>query len=168
MRAARALILLIGTTLPALTPAFANDGFNIVIPGRAGVPIIINGVDASWAVVESDWGLAKNVHVQPTVYGGRAVDLGPPQVGHYYPSAGHMPGYGRLEIQPPANRKLPKPAESFHQSWSVQSSSQPAQSDVPLNPPAVIVAPEGAMDRPHDFPNQPNDFRHRNHRKFRH
>jgi hypothetical protein len=168
MRAARALLLLIGTTLPALTPASANDGFNIVIPGRAGVPIIINGVDASYAVVESDWGLAKNIHVQPTVYGGRTVDLGPPQVGHYYPSAGHMPGYGRLEIQPPANRKLPKPAESFHQSWSVQSAQQPAQSDVPLNPPAVIVAPEGTMDRPHDFPNPPNDFRNRNHRKFRH
>ena len=78
------------------------------------MPIIINGVDASWAVVESDWGLAKNVHVQPTVYGGRLVDPGP-NVGHYYPSAGHVPGYGRLEIQPPANRKLPQPAESYHQ-----------------------------------------------------
>jgi hypothetical protein len=167
MRAARALLLLMGTTLPALTPALANDGFSVVIPGRAGVPIIINGVDASWAVVESDWGLAKNVHVQPTVYGGRYVDLAP-NVGHYYPSAGHMPGYGRLEIQPPANRKLPKPAESFHQSWSVQSTPQPAQSDVPFNPPAVIVAPEGTMDRPHDFPSQPQDFRHRNQRKFRH
>jgi len=167
MRAARALLLLIGTTLPALTPAFANDGFSIVIPGRAGVPIIINGVDASYAVVESDWGLAKNVHIQPTVYGGRIVDL-TPNVGHYYPSAGHMPGYGRLEIQPPANRKLPKPAESFHQSWSVQSAQQPAQADIPLDPPAVIVAPEGGMDRPHDFPKPPQDFRHRNHRKFRH
>src|ERR1700733_4931418 len=160
MRAARALLLLIGTTLPALSPASANDGFSIVIPGRAGVPIIINGVDASWAVVESDWGLAKNDHIQPTVYGGRIVDPGPP-VGHYYPSAGHMPGYGRLEIQPPANRKLPQPAPSFHQSWSVQSAPQPAQSDVPPNPPAVIVAPEiGASGR--------DDFGHRNHRKFRH
>ena len=61
MRAARALLLLIGTTLAALSPASANDGFSIVIPGRAGVPIIINGLDASWAVVESDWGLAKNL-----------------------------------------------------------------------------------------------------------
>ena len=155
MRAARALLLLIGTTLPALSPASANDGFSIVVPGRAGVPIIINGVDASWAVVESDWGLAKNVHIQPTVYGGRPVDPGPP-VGRYYPSAGHMPGYGRLEIQPPANRKLPPRAESFHQSWSVQSAPQPAQSDVPTNPPAVIVAPDS-----------PQDFQHRSHRKYR-
>ena len=163
MRAAQALLLLIGTSLPAA----ANDGFAIVIPARPGVPIIINGVDASWAVVEGDWGLAKNVHVQPTVYGGRYVDLGP-QVGHYYPSAGHMPGYGRLEIQPPANRKLPPRAESYHQSWSAQSTPQPAHSDVPLDPPAVIVAPGGTMDRPQDFSNPPHDFRHRNHRKFRH
>src|SRR4051795_8888637 len=141
MRAARALLLLIGTTLPALSPASANDGFSIVIPGRAGVPVIINGVDASWAVVESDWGLAKNIHIQPTVYGGRTVDLAP-EVGHYYPSAGHRPGYGRLEIQPPANRRLPAPAESYHKSWSMHSAPQPMQSDIPLDPPAVIVAPD--------------------------
>jgi hypothetical protein len=51
MRATQALLLLIGATLTALTPAAANDGFSIVIPGRAGVPIMINGVDASYAVV---------------------------------------------------------------------------------------------------------------------
>jgi len=54
--------------------AFAGGGFDIVVPGRAGVPIIINGIDASYAVVEGDWGLAKNVHVQPTIYGGRIID----------------------------------------------------------------------------------------------
>ena len=83
--------------------AFAGGGFEIVIPGRPGVPVIINGVDASYSVVEGDWGLAKRIHVQPTVYGGRYVDP-VPNVGHYYPSAGRMPGYGRLEIEPPANR----------------------------------------------------------------
>jgi hypothetical protein len=115
MRAGLALAILIGTTAAAL----ADSAPVIVIPGRPGVPIIINGVDASYAVVEGDWGLGKNVHVQPTVYGGRYVDS-PPNVGHYYPSAGHQPGYGRLEIEPPANRRLPRPAESFHQSWSAQ------------------------------------------------
>src|SRR3954471_772123 len=151
MRAAQALLFLLGTTLPAA----ANGGFSIVVPGRAGVPIVINGVDASWAVVESDWGLAKNVHMQPTVHGGRLVDVGPP-VGHYYPSAGHTPGYGRLEIQPPANRRLPRESESYYRSWSSQSTPQ---LEVPANPPAVIVAPQidydwqhGRHPRPHRNP----------------
>jgi hypothetical protein len=131
--------------------AFAGGGFEIVIPGRPGVPVIINGVDASYAVVEGDWGLAKNTHVEPTVYGGRYIDP-VPRVGHYYPSAGHMPGYGRLEIEPPPSRILPKPAESYHQSWSAQSAPLPAQSDVPVNPPAIIYAPQDDWRRPHRFP----------------
>src|SRR5665213_35961 len=133
MRAALALAILIGTALPAV----ASEGFDLVIPGRPGVPVIINGVDASYAVVEGDWGLGRSIHVQPTVYGGRPVDPEPP-VGHYYPSAGHLPGYGRLEIEPPPSRILPKPAESFHQSWSAQSAPPQAQ---PLYPPAVIATP---------------------------
>src|ERR1700726_1727135 len=106
MRAGLALVILIGTTWTAS----AGDGFDIVIPGRPGVPVVINGVDASYAVVEGDWGLAKGEHVQPTVYGGRPIDPAP-RVGHYSPTSGRLPGYGRLEIEPPANRALPKPAE---------------------------------------------------------
>src|SRR4030088_2375864 len=122
MRAGIALAILIGTASAAL----ADTSPVLVIPGRPGVPIIINGVDASYAVVEGDWGLDKGVHVQPTVYGGRYVDI-EPHVGLYYPSAGHVPGYGRVEIEPPANRKLPQPAESWHESWSAQSAPQQAQ-----------------------------------------
>ena len=146
MRFISVLLIVIGTTLPA----FAGDGFHIVIPGRPGVPIIINGIDASYAVVEGDWGLSRGTHVQPTVYGGRYIDP-VPNVGHYYPSAGHMPGYGRVEIQPSANRKLPQPAESYHQSWSAQSNPPQPQADVPFYPPPVIVAPR--VDGP------PRDFR---------
>ena len=136
MRIGVILALFIATN----SAAFAGGGFEIVIPGRPGVPIIISGVDASYAVVEGDWGLGKGTHVQPTVYGGRYVDP-VPRVGHYYPSAGRMPGYGRLEIEPPANRRLPQPAESYHQSWSAQSAPLPAQSNVPVDPPAIIYAP---------------------------
>ena len=110
MRTGLALAILIGTA----TAALAQGGPVLVIPGRPGVPIVINGVDASYAVVEGDWGLGKGWHVTPTVYGGRYYDP-TPTVGHYYPSAGQQPGYGRLEIEPPANRKLPQPAESYHQ-----------------------------------------------------
>jgi hypothetical protein len=146
----------------AALPAGAADGFDIVIPGRPGVPVIINGVDASYAVVDGDWGLAKGVHVQPTVYGGRYVD-GEPNVGHYYPSLGRKPGYGRLEIEPPANRILPPPAESFHQSWSAASTpprAQPAQPEVPFYPPPVIVAPpNGGAGMPYDPAVRPQDPR---------
>ena len=135
----------IGVTLAILmatnSAAFAGGGFEIVIPGRPGVPVIINGVDASYSVVEGDWGLERRNHVQPTIYGGRYVDP-VPNVGHYYPSAGRIPGYGRLEIEPPTNRKLPQPAESYHQSWSAQSEPLPAQSNVPVNPPEIIYAPQ--------------------------
>jgi hypothetical protein len=145
----------VGVTLAILmamtSTAFAGGGFEIVIPGRPGVPVIINGVDASYAVVEGDWGLGKGNHVEPTVYSGRYVDP-VPRVGHYYPSAGRMPGYGRLEIEPPANRRLPQPAESYHQSWSAQSAPLPAQSNVPVDPPEIIYAPQVDRRRPHHFP----------------
>ena len=138
MRIGLALAILIGTTAAAL----AQGGPVLVIPARPGVPIVINGVDASYAVVEGDWGLGKGWHVTPTVYGGRYYDP-TPTVGHYYPSAGQQPGYGRLEIEPPANRKLPQPAESYHNSWSAQSSPPQPQPEVPLYPPPVLLAPPG-------------------------
>ena len=147
MRVGVALAILIGTTAAAM----ADSSPVLVIPGRPGVPIIINGVDASYAVVEGEWGLGSRVRVTPTVYGGRYVDP-IPNVGHYYPTAGRMPGYGRLEIEPPANRKLPQPAESYYQSWSAQSTPQAVQPQVPFYPPPVIVAPQnGDGDIPQDF-----------------
>jgi hypothetical protein len=110
------------------------------------VPIIINGRDVSFAVVEGDWGLARGHHVQPTVYGGRHIDP-VPNVGHYYPGAAEVPGYGRLEIEPPENRKLPQPAESFHQSWSAESKPPAPQAEVPFYPPPVILAPQEPLPR---------------------
>jgi hypothetical protein len=148
-----ALALLIETGLPAV----AGGGFEVVIPGRPGVPVVINGIDASYAVVEGDWGLGKGVHVQPRVYGGRPIEPAP-RVGHYYPTSGRLPGYGRLEIEPPANRALPKPAESFHQSWSAQSTPQPVQPEIPFYPPPVIRAPQAAQPGPaQELENRPQE-----------
>jgi hypothetical protein len=152
----------IGVTLAILmamtSAAFAGGGFDIVIPGRPGVPVVINGVDASYAAVEGEWGLGKNWQVQPTVYGGRYIDP-VPNVGHYYPSAGHLPGYGRLEVEPPANRRLPQPDESYHESWSAHSAPLPAQSSVPVEPPAIIYAPQQQGRR--DFrPRNPQNIPH--------
>src|SRR6202048_2576257 len=162
MRAGLALAFLIGTTWTAL----AGGGFDIVIPGRPGVPIIINGIDASYGVVEGEWGLGKGEQVQPTIYGGRYVDpypnVGPyyPSARHYSPSAGLLRAEGRLETQPPANRRLPRPAESYYQSWSAQSAPLPPQTDVPLNPPPIIYAPQGGR-LPQAFYGPPHDFRPR-------
>jgi hypothetical protein len=155
-----ALAILIAMTSSAL----AGEGFDLVIPGRPGVPVIMNGIDVSYAVVEGDFGLGKGIHFQPTVYGGRYVDYAP-NVGHYYPSSGHLPGYGRLEIEPPSNRKLPQPAETYHQSWSSQSAQQPPQPEVPLYPPPVIYAPQG-NGLPQDFYGPPHDFRPRKIKKL--
>ena len=140
MRAIVTLAVLIGT---AGTACAESNGPVIAIPGRPGVPVIINGVDASYAVVEGDWGLDKGVHRQPTVYGGHPIEPMPP-VGHYYPSSGRLPGYGRLEIEGPDK---PKPAPSFHESWSAGSrQADPLipslQNQVPPYPPPVIVAPQ--------------------------
>jgi hypothetical protein len=140
MRGATALALLIGAT-PA---AFAGAGFDLVIPGRPGVPVIIDGIDASYAVVEGNFGLGKGVRIGPTIYGGRPVEP-MTNVGHYYPTLGlGPPGYGRSEIEPPANRKLPQPAESYHRTWSSQPALPP---DVPENPPPIIVAPQIDLQR---------------------
>jgi len=131
MRAALAVAIWIGTAGAALA---GNASPALVIPTHPGVPIIINGVDASYAIVEGDWGLGKGIHVQPTVYGGRPIPP-EPEVGHYFPSSGRLPGYGRLEIDPPGK---PRPPEPFHQSWSAESKSDPV---IPADPPPVIMAP---------------------------
>jgi len=142
MRIVTPLIFLIGATSAAL----AGGGVDRVIPGRPGVPVIINGIDASYAIVEGNFGLGKGNHLEPTIYGGRRVDPRP-NVGHYYPSLGLTPAYGRSEIEPPADRELPQPAESYNRTWSSQSAPLPPTSDVPENPPPIIVAPEIDLQR---------------------
>ena len=143
MRFVTALAILIGMTPAAL----ASDGFNVVVPARPGIPVIINGVEATYGVVEGEFGLGKGVNNQPTIYGGRTVDA-VPNVGHYYPSLGQRPGYGRFEIEPPPDRKLPKPPPEYHESWSSHSAPLPATSppEVPANPPPIIVAPSIGND----------------------
>jgi hypothetical protein len=123
--------MLIGLVVAALTvmPAHAGDeGPVIVIPSRPGIPVVINGRDASYAVVEGDWGLARPGAVPVTVIGGGP--LIPNAVytrrNSYHPKYGRAPERGRSEIEPPADRALPDPAESFSRSWSTSSDVQPA------------------------------------------
>ena len=148
MRIAIAFALLMASTVAALA---SDTGPVIVIPSRPGVPIIINGRDVSYAVLEGDWGLGKGVHYQPTIFPSNWQSIEKPLVGHYYPHTGRMPGYGRLEIETPPQR-LPQ-AESYYRSWSAESQPTPASPPnvaVPFDPPPIIVAPRDFNDgRPH-------------------
>lgn len=154
-------MMLVGLVLAALTvlPAHADEeGPVLVIPSRPGIPVVINGQDASYAVVEGDWGLARPGHGAVIVIGGSP--LWPNRVytrrNSYHPKYGRAPERGRMEAEPPADRALPDPAESFSRSWSTSSDVQPVgdkprpqpyrsgPSDPTDNdmPPATITDPE--------------------------
>jgi hypothetical protein len=148
------VVLVLSGVIPGNASALAADsGPVIVLPGRHGLPVMINGVDVTGAVLEGDWGLYSPHMVGPTIiipapvlipgrthqgtyYQGRYVQ------GSYYPAFGHEPGYGRHEIEPPADRPLPPPAPSFHRSWSSQSAPLPAGLDPPIQSPPLIVSPQ--------------------------
>ena len=113
----------------------------IVIPSRPGVPVVINGRDASYAVVEGDWGLSRPGAVPVTVIGGSPIL--PNSVytrrNSYHPKYGRAPERGRNEIEPAADRALPDPAESFSRSWSTSSDVTPVERHA-----AAIVEPRAA------------------------
>jgi hypothetical protein len=123
----------------AALPAHADRAPAFVLPGRAGVPVVINGYDASYTVVEGDWGLSRPGHVVPTIVSGPLIAPAPYYPGAYFPALGRPPGYGRLEVEPPAGR--PRPAPGFYREWGAQSGHISAT--VEHYPPAVIeAAPE--------------------------
>jgi len=120
------------------SPAWAQRAPEIVIPGKPGVPVYINGIDASWGIVESDFGLDRPGMMTPTViWRPQLVDL-PARVPGYHPATGRRPGYGRLEIVPPANRPLPPPAPTYYRSWSAGSAPGPATDYAPYNGPDAV------------------------------
>jgi hypothetical protein len=135
MRLVHAVLLLVVTA----SPAFAQREPEIVIPGKAGVPVYINGIDASWGVVEGEFGLDRPGLVAPTViYRPLVVSYPQTDVPDYYPRDGKRPGYGRLEIVPPANRLLPPPAPTYYRSWSSESAPGPVTDYAPYNGPAAV------------------------------
>jgi hypothetical protein len=153
--AALACGIMTGALAMAGTAAAENEPV-IVVPGRAGVPVMMYGIDVSGAVIEGEWGLNRPGVVAPTVilrywphelYG---------EPGPYFPATGHRPRYGRLEIIPPPNRRLPRPAEPFHRDWMSQSAPGPVTMPVPYDPPPVVVAPRFARPRPHGPPSVPH------------
>ncbi len=137
MRLVQAVLLLAVTA----SPAFAQREAEIVIPGKPGVPVYINGIDASWGVVEGEFGLDRPGMMAPTVIYRPLVVALPSSVPSYHPTTGRRPGYGRLEILPPPNRPQPPPAPTFYRSWSSGSAPGPV-TDYPPYPAPVVVAPQ--------------------------
>jgi hypothetical protein len=133
-----AVVLLIG----AVTPVRADHAPVIVIPGKAGVPVVINGYDASYTVVEGDWGLSRPGHVTPTIVSGPLIAPAPYYPGSYFPALGRRPGYGRYEIEPPPDRRRPPPAQSFHREWSIESAPTPATLPPDYPPPVIEASPQ--------------------------
>src|SRR5579872_4213560 len=128
MRIAHVAFLLVLSAGPAL----AQRAPVLVIPARPDIPVLMNGVDVSWSVIDGEFGLDRPGIVVPTVaYRPYIIPLDygpPPEPGDeepeqrgYFPSTGKRPGYGRLEIIPPPNRRKPPPAQSYRRSWTSQS-----------------------------------------------
>jgi hypothetical protein len=137
----------------------------IAIPGKPGVPVIINHQNATGAVVIGDWGLYRPGHVTPTIIHRppppivwpccepavrpicckRVLRRKPlvrrktvlrPKKRHFFPGSTSPPKLGRLESDTPA-WPPPTPAESFTRSWSAGSTIAPAT----ISRPPVMVAP---------------------------
>jgi hypothetical protein len=137
------------------TPAFAQREPEIVIPGKPGVPVMINGIDASWGVVEGEFGLDRPGAVAPTViYRPLQVSVPYSEPG-YFPRSNRKPGYGRLEIVPPPNAPKPPPAPSYFRSWSSQSSSGPVTDYAPYPTPPIVYAPTIGNDGNHGHHHHP-------------
>jgi hypothetical protein len=126
--------------------AFAQREPVIVVPGRSGYQVLLWGRDVTGAVLEGEFGLDRPGVVTPTVVpapGPYPYNVGiSPGPSSYFPATGQKPRYGRLEVLPPPNRRLPPPAPSFNRSWTSESPHLPANTDPPLYPPPVILAPQ--------------------------
>jgi hypothetical protein len=125
----------------SVSPALAQREPEIVIPGKAGVPVMIDGVDASWGVVVGEFGLDRPGLMAPTVIYRPLMAAVPYDVPGYFPRSGKKPGYGRLEVVPPPGPP-PPPAPTYFRSWSSQSAPGPVTDYPPYPMPPVVLQPQ--------------------------
>jgi hypothetical protein len=134
----RLFLALCAASMASAMPARAQTGPVVVIPGKAGVPVIIDGVIADGAIVYGDWGLARPGHGELVIEGPVAFAVPWDERG-YYPKTGHKPRVGRLEID--SQKIRPRPT-SFRRDWSAASEFRaPVTQYPPFDPPPVILAP---------------------------
>jgi hypothetical protein len=140
MRLLSALVLALCAAIAGTLGARAQSGPVIVVPGKVGIPVTINGVVVDGAVVYGDWGLGRNGGPQIIIDGPVGAIENWDSRG-YYPSMGHAPRVGRLEIEPPAR---PRHNTNFYREWGTGSNMEaPVTEYPPFNPPPVILAPKG-------------------------
>ena len=138
MRACLVIAAVCAATLAA--PVRAQTGPVIAIPGKVGVPVIMNGVIVDGAVIWGDWGLARPTH--GVVVDG-LVEFAPPphDARAYFPQTGRKPRVGRQEVQPTSHSPT---NTNFHRDWSAGSNFKaPVTEYPPYDPPPVILAPRG-------------------------
>lgn len=121
--------------------AYAQTGPVVVVPARAGIATMINGVDVNGAVIYGDWGLARPGHGELIIEGPVAAIDHDDSRG-YYPKTGRRPRVGRVEVVPPPRAR---PSTDYRREWSVQSYKRvrPVTDYPPFDPPPVILAPRG-------------------------
>jgi hypothetical protein len=125
--------------------AHADSAPVIAVPGHLGVPVIIDGIDATGAEVFGDWGLSRPGHGSLIIEGGTPTPLRRPPL-RYFPTSSSVsdPDARQPKATPSPSRATPAPARpgvstDFHRSWSVG----PDDGAPPpiVMPPAIVVPP---------------------------
>jgi hypothetical protein len=143
MRAPAAIIAAVVASVGGVlsSSGAAADGASVlVVPGRRDVPVMYFGRDISWAIVEGERGLDRPGN-EVTIVPARPSGGWEPARSGYFPSSGQVPRAGRLEIEPPADRTLPPPAESYHREWGVESAHTPVTIPAPYETPPILIGP---------------------------
>jgi len=152
MEVGRIWIAALGLVLAGICSARAGADTQpvIVVPGRPGVPVMVDGQDVSGAVLEGEWGLSRG-HTGITIirprwpvdpkYSGHGFPSRAPRgqlTGGFFPGTGRKPKLGRDEVIPPADRPMPPKAESYRRNWLSESPELPANIEQPRYPTPFI------------------------------
>ncbi len=150
-----ASVALIACLVPAAAGA-SDHAPAFVIPGRPGVPVMMDGRDVSGAVIEGDWGLYRPGSVAPTIiqeYYGPVGYYPVPgwraPIGGFFPVTGRAPGYGRREVD---DARPVRAAPSYYRSWSAESQPSPVTISPSYEMPSMILSPQTNTSPPTNTP----------------
>jgi len=124
-----------------LTPhaARADHWPVFAMPGHPDVPVVVDGIPATGALVSGNWGLYLPGQIPPQVLAPLYVPA-PRRHPRYFPHADVWPRTGRQEVTGP--RYQPPPAPSYFREWNAGSGNEPATVSPQYETPPVIVEPQ--------------------------